>query len=56
MRMVYLLWLGDDQERHLEEIFAYKIDAEKCLREFQEQDKINGRVFYHYWIQEKEVK
>ena len=54
MRMVYLLWLGDDQERHLEEIFADKDKAEAIMRMFKEQDKIDGRV-YHYWIQEKEV-
>jgi hypothetical protein len=52
--MVYLLWSGDDRERHLEEIFKHKIDAEKCLRIFKEQDEQSGRV-YHYWIQEKEV-
>jgi hypothetical protein len=52
--MVYLLWISDSEVEHLEEIFMQKIDAEKCLREFKEQDKQSGRV-YHYWIQEKEV-
>ena len=54
MRMVYLLWSGGDRERHLEEIFAHKIDAEKATRLYKEQDANSGRV-YHYWIQEKEV-
>ena len=54
MRMVYLLWSGGDRESHLEEIFAYKIDAEACMRRFKEQDIHGGRV-YHYWIQERGV-
>ena len=52
--IVYLLWSNDGGEKHLEEIFAAKIDAEKCLREFKEQDGQSG-LFYHYWIQEKEM-
>jgi hypothetical protein len=54
MKMVYLLWSGTGLDQRLEEIFAFKIDAEKCLRVFKEQDANSGRV-YHYWIQEKEV-
>jgi hypothetical protein len=55
MKMVYLLWSSDDGDaRIIEEIFAHKIDAEECLRQFKEQDQQNGR-FDHYWIQEKQV-
>lgn len=55
MRMVYLFWTSDGETQHLEEIFAFKIDAEKAMRLYKEQDANSGRV-YHYWIQEKEVK
>lgn len=50
--IVYLLWSSDSEVQHLEEIFAYKIDAEKAMRLYKEQDDGRG---YHYWIQEKEV-
>lgn len=53
--MVYILWLSDGTTKHIEEIFAHKIDAEKLMREFKELDAQDGRV-YHYWIQEKEVQ
>ena len=52
--MVYLFWTSDGETQYLEEIFAYKIDAEKAMRLYKEQDEKSGRS-YHYWIQEKEV-
>jgi hypothetical protein len=52
MKVVYLLWSSDSEVQHLEEIFAYKIDAEKAMRLYKEQDDGRG---YHYWIQEREV-
>ena len=54
MKMVYLLWSSDGEDKRIEEIFAYKIDAEKAMRLYKEQDEVDGRV-YHYSIQEKEV-
>lgn len=52
--MVYILWSGIGLDQCLEEIFAYKLDAEACMRKFKEQDQQGGRS-YHYWIQEKGV-
>jgi hypothetical protein len=54
MKMVYLLWSGGSQEKYLEDIFEWKIDAEKAMREFKDTDKQSG-ASYHYWIQEREV-
>jgi hypothetical protein len=58
MKVVYLLWSAvpqkPTQDKHLEEIFTQKIDAEKAIREFKDADKQSG-ASYHYWIQEREV-
>lgn len=55
MKTVYLLWSGGSQEKYLEEIFEWKIDAERAKREFKERDEQSGE-FYHYWIQEREIQ
>jgi hypothetical protein len=50
--VVYLLWVGDTEKAHIENVFIDKVLAETALRHMKNMDDGRG---YVYWIQEKEL-
>jgi N-acetyl-anhydromuramyl-L-alanine amidase AmpD len=51
MKTVWILWGSNESGKYIVEVYAYKITAEKSLRDC----KACYDPSAHYWIQEKNV-